>query len=51
MNAEERAAFEAEPHFEESLRLRRWDDLAKDPSMATLRIPAFRPALEQALLA
>jgi len=51
MNPEERAAFEAEPHFQESLRLRVWDDLAKEPSMATPRISAFRPALEQALLA
>jgi phosphonate degradation associated HDIG domain protein len=51
MNPEERADFEAEPHFEPSLRLRRWDDLAKDPAMATRTIADFRPDLEQALLA
>ncbi len=51
MNPGERADFEAEPHFEESLRLRRWDDLAKDPTMTTRTIAEFRPVLEQSLLA
>jgi len=31
MNASEIAAFEALPHFEAACRLRRYDDIAKDP--------------------
>jgi [1-hydroxy-2-(trimethylamino)ethyl]phosphonate dioxygenase len=49
MNATERSAFESEPHFENALRLRRWDDLAKDPQLETQPIEHFRGALEQCL--
>lgn len=38
MDREEVAAFEAEPYADDAVRLRRWDDAAKDP---TLPVPAF----------
>jgi phosphonate degradation associated HDIG domain protein len=38
MNDQERAAFEQEKYFQEAVRLRRWDDAAKD---ATTMIPAI----------
>jgi gamma-butyrobetaine dioxygenase len=38
MSAEEVAAFDDEPYAEDAVRLRRWDDAAKDPS---LTVPAF----------
>ena len=42
--------FEAEPHFKAALRLRRWDDLAKDPERETPSIDAFVPQLEASLI-
>ena len=38
MNDEEVAAFEAEPYAADAVRLRRWDDAAKDPDLS---VPAF----------
>ena len=38
MNAAERAEFEAHPQAGAALRLRRWDDAAKDPAASP---PAF----------
>lgn len=51
MDAAEKSSFESEPHFQEALRLRRWDDLAKDPQLETKPIEHFRSVLEHALLA
>jgi gamma-butyrobetaine dioxygenase len=49
MNAQEVAAFEAEPYAADAVRLRRWDDAAKDP---TLTVPSFDHYLQRiALLA
>lgn len=50
MSEAELAAFRAEPHHEAALRLRVWDDRAKDPKRETPGIEAFRPHLEAALL-
>lgn len=49
MNPDERAAFEAEPHFKDALSLRRWDDLAKDPGRSTPPLAEFRGRIESAL--
>ena len=38
MQGAELAAFEADPHARAAIRVRRWDDAAKDPAM---RVPAF----------
>jgi phosphonate degradation associated HDIG domain protein len=47
MNVAEKLAFESEPHFSAAVRLRRWDDLAKDPNATTPDIEFFVPMLEQ----
>lgn len=49
LGAEELASFEAEEHWREAVRLRRWDDAAKDPAKKTLPIEDFSPFLEAAL--
>jgi len=49
MDPAERSAFEDETHYEQALRLRRWDDLAKDPQLETQPISHFRSVLEQCL--
>jgi phosphonate degradation associated HDIG domain protein len=41
MNDAEVAEFEAGPHAEDAVRLRRWDDLGKDPSMQTATLAHF----------
>ncbi|GAB4394871.1 MAG: HD domain-containing protein [Kiloniellaceae bacterium] len=43
------AAFMARPYAEEAVALRRWDELAKDPEMATPALEDFRPLLERTL--
>ena len=49
---EDRAeAFLARPYAAEAVRLRRWDELAKDPDMVTPALEDFRPVLERALRA
>ena len=45
MSAEEKAAFEKEAYFEEALRLRRWDDAAKDPDAEIPAIEEFADLL------
>ena len=45
MNAAERAAFESHPHWRDAVRLRRWDDLAKDPGADVPGLEAYRPDL------
>ncbi len=49
MSAVERAAFETEPNHHEALRLRRWDDQAKDPRAQVPRLEHFVPYLERVL--
>lgn len=49
MNEEEISTFEREPHHQEALRLRRWDDLAKDQTKHTPDINHFVLYLEQCL--
>ena len=44
-------AFLARPYAAEAVRLRRWDELAKDPEMVTPSLEDFRPVLERALQA
>lgn len=44
----EAEAFLARPYAADAIALRRWDELAKDPAMATPRLEDFRPLLERA---
>lgn len=41
MNAEAAASFAAKPHAQDAVRLRRWDDLAKDITMQTPSLAEF----------
>jgi phosphonate degradation associated HDIG domain protein len=41
--------FESNPHHKEAVRLRVWDDLAKDPDMETPPLPHFMAYVEQSL--
>jgi gamma-butyrobetaine dioxygenase len=50
MSADEVAAFEALPHFDAACRLRRYDDLAKDPYAETPPLEHYRPVLAAVLL-
>jgi gamma-butyrobetaine dioxygenase len=45
LSREERARFEAEPWTEEAVRLRRWDEAAKDPAAACAPLAEYRPLL------
>ena len=45
LSAEERARFEAEPWAEDSVRLRRWDEDAKDPAAACAPLEEYRTLL------
>lgn len=49
MSAAEKRAFESEPRYETALRLRRWDDAAKDANRETPGIREFIPYIEDAL--
>lgn len=49
MNAEEVVAFRANPHFPAAVALRRWDDAAKIPGLATPPFEHFARYLEPAL--
>jgi gamma-butyrobetaine dioxygenase len=46
MTAAEMAAFEALPHAQEAVAVRRWDDQAKDPAVTAPRFAHFAPLLE-----
>ena len=46
MDVGEVAEFEAEPHFEAACRLRRYDDIAKDPEVVTPPLEHYLPYLE-----
>ncbi len=48
-NPAEIAAFEANPHFERAVQLRRYDEAGKVPDMAIPDLEQFRPYLEKAL--
>jgi phosphonate degradation associated HDIG domain protein len=50
MSSSEIAEFEALPHFWAACRLRRWDDIGKDPDMAVPPLERYRPVLEAVLL-
>jgi gamma-butyrobetaine dioxygenase len=45
MTADEVAAFEALPHAQDAVAVRRWDDLAKDPAVTAPRFAHFAPLL------
>lgn len=49
MNPEEISEFETHPFHRQSVELRRWDDLAKDPDAITPALEFFRPHLLSAL--
>ncbi len=48
MNTSQVAAFELNPHYERAVRLRRWDDKAKDPTLQTPPIEHFARYLDEA---
>lgn len=50
MTDDEARAFERHPHHAAALRLRRYDDLGKEPDMRTDDVEAFRPLLESLVL-
>ena len=47
MDAAEVAAFEAEPHHADAVRVRRWDEGAKDPDRATPPFDHYVPLLNR----
>lgn len=49
MNPAEVSAYEAEPHYAASLVVRRWDDQAKDPHLATPPLAHYLPYLREVL--
>ncbi|MEQ8807106.1 MAG: HD domain-containing protein [Rhodospirillales bacterium] len=51
MSADEVTAFEAQPHYQDAVKVREWDDRAKTAGLDTPDIDHFRPYLEQALAA
>lgn len=46
LSGTEAASFAALPHAEDAVRLRRWDDLAKDPAARTRSLQSFLPLLQ-----
>ena len=49
MSDEERAAFECIPHYQDALRLRRWDDLAKVKGLEIPAINTYREIVQASL--
>lgn len=49
MSEQEVAEFETNPHYKEAVRLRKWDDLAKDPDLQTPDVSHFMPYVERSL--
>ena len=49
MTDSEAREFESEPHFELAVRVRRYDDLGKEPEMLTPDLDSFRPLLTKFL--
>jgi phosphonate degradation associated HDIG domain protein len=50
MTPDEAREFEANPHYKEAIRLRRWDDQAKDAALNTPPIEHFSKYLDEAAL-
>jgi phosphonate degradation associated HDIG domain protein len=50
MSAAEIAAFETSPHYEAACRLRRWDDVGKDPEAPVPELERYRAVLEAVAL-
>lgn len=48
-NDAETAAFRSNPHWQAAVRLRFWDDLAKDPELQTPDLSIFRPVVAASL--
>jgi [1-hydroxy-2-(trimethylamino)ethyl]phosphonate dioxygenase len=46
MTADEAAVFEEQPHWRDACRLRRWDDLGKEPGAAVPPLEHYRTLLE-----
>lgn len=49
MSAAEAADFEASPFWRDAVRLRRWDDAAKDPALAPPPVEHFAAAIDRVL--
>lgn len=49
MSAAEQAEFERNPHAQDAVRLRRWDDLAKVKGLATAGLERYREAVQSCL--
>ena len=49
MSNNERVQFEAEPFFENAVRLRYWDDIAKDREKTTMQLTEFEPYITDCL--
>src|SRR5262249_53382602 len=49
MTAEEVSRFESRPHFQDAVRLRRWDDAAKIVNMVTPNLEHFARYIDQAV--
>lgn len=50
MSEDEIQAFVCEPYYREALRLREWDDLAKEASMPLPELGIFKPFIEQRIV-
>ena len=50
MSASECREFEANPFFQNAVRLRHWDDAAKDPEMPTPAVAHYEPLLNELAL-
>jgi len=51
MDDAEAAAFEADPHFDDALRLRAWDEAAKEPGASVAPLESWRARIEDHLSA
>ncbi len=49
MTAFEIAQFESEPHYEDAVKVRRWDDMGKVAGLATPGLTAYGPMIEELL--
>ena len=49
MSAKEKAAFEQNPHWENAVQLRKWDDLAKEKGLKTPGLESYRAAVQGCL--
>ena len=49
MSDMEREQFESEPYFENAVRLRHWDDIAKDRDKTTKQLREFEAYIEASL--